>query len=120
MQNFFGERWDAPAFDDATEIPTPVGERCLDCDELIAEGDSGTMTPAIIKTEDGYGSEIRAQHIECHLRHFLGSPAHIMGQCSCSGGEEPEDSRTWREQGLESIRLLKEREGLFSHPVPTE
>lgn len=120
MQTFFGERWDAPAFDDATEVPTPVGEPCLHCEEPITEGDSGTVQPAIVMGENGYVSEPRAQHIECYLRSALGSPAHIMGQCSCSGGEEPEDSRTWREQGLESIRLLKERKGLFSHPVPTE
>ena len=33
MTQFFGRRADAPRWDDATEILTPVGELCLHCEE---------------------------------------------------------------------------------------
>ena len=83
MQAYFGERWDAPAFDDAIERPTPVGEVCeLGCGEPIAEGDSGTWMPFA----DRDAPRMIPMHIECWLRMTLGCLSHLEGRCSCFGG----------------------------------
>jgi hypothetical protein len=104
---YFGERWDAPAFDDAIEMPTPVGETCGLCEEPVEADDSGTI-------QQFYAGGVlgpRPVHIECWLRQGLGSPAHLRGECSCSGRPEPADDRSWREQGREVMRMIREREG---------
>jgi hypothetical protein len=105
---FFGERWDAPAFDDAIERPTPVGETCPLCKETVEQGDRGTWQ-AFMFTEKR--AEFCPTHLECWLRQGLGSPAHLRGECSCSGGPEPADDRSWRDQGREVMRMIREREG---------
>lgn len=81
---FFGERWDAPAFDDAEEVPTPVGSSCLTCGEPILMGESGITMPAYLNG----GVSIEPMHIECHLRQMLGCVAHLEERCSCHGGDE--------------------------------
>lgn len=96
MNAFFGKRWDAPAFDDAEEIEVPLGAVDQLCGELIDEGDSGTVML-------GLGPV----HIECWLRMGLGSPAHVLGVCSCTGREEPMDARSWRQQGREVMRIVR-------------
>jgi len=101
---YFGRRWDAPAFDDARRGPTPVGTDCGLCPAPIAEGDDGTWQ--VFLTADPMTAEVRPVHLECWLRQGLDSPAHVRGECSCAGLPEPEDDRTWREQGREVIRLL--------------
>lgn len=106
---FFGERWDAPAFDDAIQRPTPVGETCGLCTEAIDEDDAGTWQTFI----ELDGASVKPMHIECWLRQGLGSPAHLRGECSCSGGPEPEDNRSYRDQGREVIRMVFERRGIF-------
>lgn len=106
MQVFFGERWDAPAFDDAKAIPVPVGEECLHCGEHIAVEDSGTMTGYV--RADGAGG-VAAIHLECFLRSALGSPAHLEGRCWCCTGEEPEDTRSYREQGRWVMDWVRDR-----------
>lgn len=94
MSLFFGERWDAPMVDDATQVPTPVGQLCLDCQEPILDGERGVVTPVITLPDSdligrypsqevpgaGYGVVIAPQHLECHLR---SSMSHIYGQCHC-------------------------------------
>ena len=108
---YFGARWDAPAFDVAVQEPVPVGQACGLCREPIEETDSGTWQTFI----DGHPmrAEVRPEHIECWLRQGLGSPAHRRGECSCSGHAEPADDRSWREQGREVMRMVRERQGIF-------
>lgn len=107
---YFGEWWDAPAFDDAVERDRPVGEICGLCRESIEEADSGTWQ-TFIESETDFS--VKPVHIECWLRQGLGSPAHLRGQCSCAGHEEPADDRSYREQGREVIRMVRNREGMF-------
>lgn len=104
MTVYFGRHWNAPAFDGAQKVPTPVGDICFLCDQEIQDGDDGT-------TYANGG----AVHLECWLRMGLGSPAHLQGMCSCSGQEEPEDDRTWREQGREVIRLIGRGDWVDGH-----
>lgn len=84
---WFGERWDAPAFEDAPEIPVPAGEPCLGCEEEIALDDSGITMPYVSSTEEASRG---AYHIECYLRSILGSVAHLEKRCSCYGGTDSE------------------------------
>ena len=77
---YFGERWDAPAFDDALKMPVPVGQQCSHCQEAIAEEDSGT-----------WYANGPVVHIECWLRVGLGGINHLAGRCTCHGGTEPPD-----------------------------
>ena len=79
MTVFFGERWDAPIVDNATQVPTPVGEHCYDCAEPIADGDRGFVRPMVLAAnvvETGY------VHAECDLR---GTCGHLVGLCRCTG-----------------------------------
>lgn len=84
---FFGERWDAPAVDDATQVATPVGASCLWCDEEIVDGDRGFMRAAVTQT----GADLRAEHRECGFRAVVGSIGHLLKVCHCYGGtmEDP-------------------------------
>ena len=79
---YFGERWDAPAFDEAVRVDVPVGSVCLFCGETVEVEDSGTFT-AYASTS---GSSIEAVHIECWLRSILGCLSHLRHRCSCYGG----------------------------------
>jgi hypothetical protein len=91
---YFGEWWDAPAYDDAVLVETPVGVACMSCREPIEQGDSGNLM-AYAELDGSTGGIV---HLECWLRMGLGSVAHLTGRCSCSGvGEEPQGSL--REQG---------------------
>jgi hypothetical protein len=71
---FFGERWDAPAVEDAVQVPTPVGEVCQYCGEPIAAGDRGWVRAPQVWA-----------HTECEM---LGIVGHLYGVCSCSGFDE--------------------------------
>lgn len=76
MTQFFGARWDAPRVDDATQVPTPVGELCLECGESIQEGDRGLIT-CLVSDE---GAMMRPIHMECELRATM---SHCARQCEC-------------------------------------
>lgn len=65
--------------------PTPVGQKCLGCDEPIVEGDSGILSPYY----DGKESKEVPQHEECVMRALFGSVGHQQAQeknIRCSEG----------------------------------
>ena len=83
MTTFFGERWDAPIVDDATQVPTPAGRRCYDCGEPIEGCDRGFVRATASQTPSGgMVAEAVYIHAECDLRGVVG---HIAGFCSCTG-----------------------------------
>lgn len=81
---YFGRKWNAPAFDNAIEVEVPLGGLCLFCSDLIDSDDSGLMVDAILAT----GPHRAPVHIECHLRSILGPLAHLEQRCVCFGGVE--------------------------------
>ena len=103
---FFGQRWDAPAFESAVEVPVPVGQTCLFCPEPIGSDDSGVVTPYIDERGKASASPI---HIECHIRSIVGSVAHLEGRCSCVTGRGSDDhtNTSWRQQGRDTITWLQ-------------
>ena len=61
---WFGPSWGALVCDPARHRPTPVGERCLDCDEVFVDDDQGLTIPGV---RDG-AVNLRSIHIGCFLR----------------------------------------------------
>lgn len=86
--------------------PTPVGEKCLNCEEAFVEGDEGCSTPY-------YGGgdappEVH-YHIECFVRSIIGSVGHQTRKCSCYGGtEEDPPGLTAREAAKAAMAKMKE------------
>lgn len=99
---YFGVRWDAPHFDEAVEVPTPVGEKCLYCREPVVEGESGTLMP--VGQIDGPGT-VEPVHIECFLRSTIGDVAHLEGRCTCYGGGD-RDERPYRVTARETMEWV--------------
>lgn len=100
---FFGAPWDSGVCEGAEQVPTPLGERCTSCAQLVEEGDQGSFT-------DGGLYPI---HRECALRDVLGSVAHLEGRCRCFGGDaEDEHDGDRRASALAVWRWVRERHGL--------
>ncbi len=79
------------------KVPTPVGEECLHCDEVITAQDEGEM----MVQSDGTTARWRPIHRECLIRSVIGSRGHQKGLCSCYGGtEEDPEGMTKREAAL--------------------
>lgn len=79
-----------------TQIDTPVGMTCIHCEELIVEGDTGT-----IEWQDG------VFHYECRIRLVAGSVGHQMRKCSCYGGtEEDRPGITKRQAAIKATNVF--------------
>jgi len=98
---YFGIAWN-PNIASMIQSPTPVGEKCVWCDESIKEGDDGLILPCLSETisETPY-------HQECFLRTVVGSLAHQQKRCSCFGGSDEEDSPnvSLREAAVEAVKF---------------
>lgn len=81
---YFGDRWDAPLFDDidATQVDTPVGVKCSLCAETVIDGDCGFLRAHIAAD---HAWEYRPQHRECELANVVGALAHVQGRCRYVG-----------------------------------
>lgn len=79
---FFGDRWDAPLIDEADQVPTPIGQSCFRCGELVAAGDRGLIR--MVARELGGELQAAAEpvHAECDL---IGVVGHLVGVCHCTG-----------------------------------
>ena len=58
-------------------VDTPIGQKCLHCEEVIVQGEEGEIML------DG-----RPIHRECLVRSVMGSVGHQKKTCSCYGGSE--------------------------------
>lgn len=84
-------------------IDTPVGEKCIFCEEPIVEGDVGVVMPFLGVDEE---TNIVPQHKECVLRGIFGSVGHQKKTCSCFGGtEEDPPGMTKREAAKAAAKL---------------
>jgi hypothetical protein len=79
---FFGARWDAPVVDDAQQVTAPVGERCIACNEPIADGDRGLIRACVRMVDGEPVGSAEPVHMECDLRGVVG---HQVGVCPCHG-----------------------------------
>lgn len=105
---WFGRAFDSPMYEGMPEVPAPIGEPCLMCQEPILEGEPGVTMPHVL-SRDGAGEHrlvIKPQHIECHIRSIVGGLDHQAGTCFCVTGEHaPDSGLTYRQ---ESIRVLEQ------------
>ncbi len=114
---WFGRRYDAPAWEEMEQCPTPFGMHCSHCQEKILDGDAGVL----MGHWHAVGMTYEPVHIECFMRSMMGSVEHLEGRCSCARGrgdlmrvrpEQDDDEActpqgTWREQGLAVMAWLQ-------------
>ena len=74
---------ETPASDEAS--PWPDVNACLWCREPLLPGEA--LAPYPVMTPVGP----RQQHFECGLRSVVGGYNHLMGRCSCCGGDQEPD-----------------------------
>lgn len=98
---WFGQAFDAPAWDGMPEVPTPVGKPCLWCQEPIKEGDAGITMPYV----QPLGTTTEPFHVECHIRQALGGVRHLSKECSCYGGTDDHDSGLTERQEAKLVML---------------
>lgn len=93
---WFGKGRDTLLYRETEQVPTPVGELCVGCEEPVAVEDDGFF--------DSVGQVL---HRECMLRGILGSAAHQAKRCSCfvEDGEE---------EGTAAERLGRRREAILA------
>jgi hypothetical protein len=102
---YFGERWDAPLFDDvdAVQADLPLGVACSLCAEPVAEGDQGFLRSHVTMEDGRPVADFRPVHRECELRGVLGGLDHVQGRCQgighCNQLRE-EAGRTVRQDAL--------------------
>lgn len=105
---FFGERWDAPIVDHATQTKTPIGENCYACSEPIEPGDRGFIRGVVRVNGEGqpYGST-EPVHAECDMR---GTVGHTVGVCHCTGYDDSRATakEVWRRVGERRGRPLEQ------------
>lgn len=108
MEVFGLEPW-GPAVDgDCTMTATPVGWKCLRCEEPIAADDDGLIMPYAHAGPGG--GRLVAQHRECFMREVLGSVGHQDKKCSCYGGtEEDPPGLTRREAAWAAVEFAEGR-----------
>lgn len=96
------------------QVPVPVGELCLWCDEPIEEGDIGTIQGVAERAPTGeIISRTQPVHYECSMRSVLGSVSHVQGTCSCNipGSHEGDpEGMTKREAAIAAVREWKRRQ----------
>ena len=101
---WFGEPWPsrrlrAPICEcDAHQVPTPVGDLCLLCDESVDEDDQGVMTMFV--TAEGTAAGPRPIHIECQTRNTVGNLHHLLGHCTHIGECNEMSTQTFRQEAL--------------------
>jgi len=100
VNGYFGAYWSSFLCDAARPMPTPVGEHCIWCDEVIVDGDQGTWHGAL----DGGFQPI---HRECALREVTGGIGHLTDhQQWCVEADDPDGGRTPRQSALEVWALV--------------
>jgi hypothetical protein len=113
-------RYFAPGADagppDLDRVAVPVGEPCAHCGEAIAPDDAGVSMAAVLAAEaGGWRTGRLPYHATCFQRTVLGSVGHVLGQCSCYGGDPDADldppGLTRREAAALAVALWRRRLG---------
>lgn len=112
LNGWFGETWHAPACEPQLEVPTPVGETCLWCDEPIDEGHRGFTQ----RYYDGKTATVVPMHLECSLRQIMGGALCADGTCeNCGDGQggaiSDPPGLTMREAAIAAVAALERKTG---------
>lgn len=112
-RRFFGTRWNSPDVELAIEVPIPVGELCLDCNEPIEPADRGLVVLVVDHFTDLDVGTQRATatwrpiHLECSFRPNW---SHVYQQCDCYA-TQPRSLRAEALATLEAINTDRASEG---------
>lgn len=95
---FFGEPWASAVCDYGEQVPTPVGEDCLLCDEPIVASDRGLMMTG----ERGGRWSLLPIHRECELRSVIGGIEHLTAGPHAVGSCYEGATLTYRQSALQA------------------
>jgi hypothetical protein len=131
MNDYFGEPWESGICEDGTRHATPVGKKCLFCEEAIVEGDRGEFiyaNPSIPESmaediivwvftekpggDEGYQSiAMNPNHRECMYREVMGGIGHHEDHAHWCGYPlyDPDGGRTRRQSSIEVWERLTGR-----------
>lgn len=74
---WFGHSWGAGVCEPSDHMKTPIGERCLYCEEPIIWNSQGVTMQCIgdvkvaVNGVEAYTSAVRAAHLDCFLKRIL-------------------------------------------------
>lgn len=106
MGKWFGDSWGAPCCEEDEHVPTPVGDSCVRCKEMIRVGDQGIVSPLVLL--DGK-LDVIVHHLDCYLK---GIAPHGPECPHCRGAgariDHDRDCRYRVEGGDCSCRLTRE------------
>jgi hypothetical protein len=97
--NYFGEPWPSGICDDANarQVPVPVGESCVLCDDLIISSDQGSFMGALVNDKPA----MAPVHRECSLRSVLGGIGHhVDHEYWCEVFGDPDGGQSYRRSAL--------------------
>jgi hypothetical protein len=81
---------------DFDTVDTPVGEKCIYCEEVIESDDRGFVMSLLAEDTTSPSNFMKdttcVYHYECNLRLIIGSLGHQKEECSCFGGIGTGDS----------------------------
>lgn len=82
-KGYFGAFWNVPATELLDRLPTPVGDKCIDCQEIIGVADQGYIVPCVLRQDEvgRWVTEFLPIHRECQL---LATVGHTFGYCNCN------------------------------------
>lgn len=92
---WFGKSWGAPVCTPEDHRQTPEGEVCIYCGEPIEAHENGFI--------DMVG---QPSHYACNLRGIFGGLYHIIGQCSCCGGDKDSDPPGFSRRACAEIAVI--------------
>ena len=98
-------------------VDIPVGVPCAHCDELIQDGDHGWTLPHI----GANGCIELPWHLNCLMRHTIGSVAHIERRCGCfvKGATEDDAPELTRRQAADAAVEAFNRKDKQNERQPT-
>lgn len=103
--DYFGAPWPSEICDGGRQLPTPVGELCVLCSELIAPHDQGVYI-GTVATVDAPPS-LQPCHRECEFREVMGGIGHHRDHTYwCKEQHDPDGGLTSRQSALEVWALF--------------
>jgi hypothetical protein len=99
-KKFFGRPWRSGVVEEGgIQVPTPVGELCLLCEEAVHEHDRGTFMLSAYRPGEPLG--YHPVHRECSLRSVIGGIGHLENHTYwCKEKHDPDGGRTFRASAL--------------------
>jgi hypothetical protein len=104
--NWFGKNWGGSICETTSQVPIPVGELCIHCDEPVEKSDDGIIMPVVGMRVGEYTPDPRPNyapmHLACFMRDVVGSVGHQNKTCSCFGGNEEDPVGMTKKEAAEA------------------